>query len=72
MVLKPASINITISLPKINSRYMMLIDALNVVLVKEIAPQWLFFSKNVRDVGVYGMLEPDLKILRVITAVDKN
>jgi hypothetical protein len=53
-----------------NSRFSMLIDALNVVLAKETVLQWLFCSKNVKDVAAYGMQEPGLEILRVMVVVD--
>ena len=55
-----------------NSKYMNLKDALSVVHVKEIAPQWRFSYKSVKGAVVYGMLELDLKILRVIVVVDKK
>jgi ABC-type uncharacterized transport system YnjBCD substrate-binding protein len=55
-----------------NSKYMMLIDAPNVVRVKEIAPLWQYFSKNVKVVGVYGTLGLGQKILKVMVVVDKK
>jgi hypothetical protein len=36
-------------------------DAQNVVPVKETAPQWLYFYKNVKVAVVYGMLELEQK-----------
>lgn len=47
-------------------------DALNVVHVKEIALQWQFSCKNVKDADVYGTLEHDLKIHKVIAVVASN
>jgi hypothetical protein len=55
-----------------SSRFLMLKAALNAVLAKEIALLWLFFSKNVKDVGVYGMHELVLKLLKGIIVVVKN
>jgi hypothetical protein len=47
-------------------------DALSVVHAREIAPQWQFFCKSVKDVVVYGTLDLDLKIHRIIVVVDKK
>ncbi|MBA7623248.1 hypothetical protein ES703_30642 [subsurface metagenome] len=55
-----------------NSKYMNLKDALSAVHVKEIALQWLFSYKSVKGAVVYGMLELDLKTLRVIVVADKK
>jgi hypothetical protein len=55
-----------------NLRLLMLKDALNVVLVNETVLQWQSSSKSGKDVGVCGMLEPDLKILKIIAVVART